>query len=489
MTETELQAVIDGTRHLKLIQETPDPPEALATIPSLTLSDLDKDSRLIPLAISAEQACQILYHDLFTNGIVYLDVGFNLHTLPQELLAYVPLFGKSLLKIGTEREDFVKLSQRIDRKTGGIWPSSFSSIKRKSDDGTAWLFLRSKATMTQTDDLLDILRDILLTVKLDNPDRFKQMVLETKARTEAALIPGGHGVVDTRLRAKFNEADWADEEMGGVSYLFFLRQLTEDVENDWPSVLAKLEKIRHLLLNRHSMLCNVTLDGSNWQQFQPRLSNFLSALPGGPATLIEWNPHYSPYSEGLTIPAKVNYVGKGANLYRLGYQLHGSHLVVTNYLRTTWLWEKIRMQGGAYGGMCSFNANSGVFSFLSYRDPNLLETLANYDLTSEFLRQVDLDKDKITKSIIGAIGQLDAYQLPDAKGFTSMIRHLIGLSDDIRQQRRDEVLGTTLADFRAFADVLEQVNQQGVVVVLGAQEAIEAANAEQDHGLRIQKVM
>ena len=489
MSDAELQAVIDSARQLKLMQETPDPPEALATIPTLRLSDLDKDSRSIPLAISEDQSSQILYHDLFTNGIAYLEIGFNLYTLPQELLPYLPLFGQALLKIGTETEDFVKLSQRIDRKTGGIWPSSYSSIMRDSDDGTAWLFLRSKAMVTRTDDLLDILRDILLTVKLDNQERFRQMVLEAKARTEAGLIPGGHGIVNARLRAKFNEADWASEQMGGVTYLFFLRQLAEDVEHNWPSVLAKLENIRQLLINRNSMLCNVTLDEANWRQFQPKLSNFLSMLPAGPVTITEWEPAYSLNSEGLTIPAKVNYVGKGANLYQLGYKLHGSHLVVTNFLRTTWLWEKIRMQGGAYGGMCSFDANSGVFSFLSYRDPNLLETLANYDRASEFLRQVDLSEDEITKSIIGAIGQLDAYQLPDAKGNTSMFRYLIGLTDEMRQQRRDEVLGTTVADFRAFADVLERVNQEGVVVVLGAQEAIEAANAEQNNGLTIQKVM
>jgi Zn-dependent M16 (insulinase) family peptidase len=489
MTDEDVGAVIASTRKLKLIQETPDPPEALALIPSLSLSDLDKASRLIPLAISGEAGCQILYHDLFTNGIVYLEVGFNLHTLPRELLAFVPLFGQALLKIGTETEDFVKLSQRIDRQTGGIWPSSFSSIMRESDDGTAWLFLRSKAMVGRTDDLLDILRDILLSVKLDNQARFKQMVLETKARLEAGLIPGGHGIVDTRLRAKFNEADWADEHMGGVSYLLFLRQLAEDVDNDWPSVLARLENIRRILLNRNSMLCNVTLDESNWRQIRPKLANFLSGIPVGPVTVVDWGPTYKLNPEGLTIPAKVNYVGKGANLYQLGYTLHGSHLVITNFLRTTWLWEKIRMQGGAYGGMCRFDANSGVFSFLSYRDPNLLDTLDNYDLASDFLRQVELSEDEITKSIIGAIGQLDAYQLPDAKGYTSMIRHLVGVTDEMRQQRRDEVLGTTLTDLRAFADILAHVNSDGVVVVLGAQEAIDAANAARGNWLEIQKVM
>lgn len=489
MTEAELQAVIDKAHKLKLMQETPDSPEALATIPSLTKDDLAKEIKRIPLAVSEEDGCQIFYHDLFTNGIVYLDVGFNLHTVPQELLPYVSLFSQALLKIGTETEDFVKLSQRIGRKTGGIWPSTFTSIMHQSDDGTAWLFLRGKTTVSQTGDLLDILHDVLLTVKLDNQARFKQMVLEAKAGLEASLIPGGHGIVDTRLRANFNEIDWLDEQMGGISYLFFLRRLIEDVEHDWPGVLAKLEEVRRILLNRNSMLCNVTLDETNWQQFQPELSAFLSALPAGPVNISQWMPQYTAMSEGLTMPAQVNYVGKGANLYRLGYKLRGSHLVITNHLRTTWLWEKVRVQGGAYGGFCSFDSNSGVFNYLSYRDPNLLTTLDNYDQASQFLQRVELSEDEITKSIIGAIGQLDAYQLPDAKGYTSLVRHLIGLTDEIRQRQREEVLSTTLADFRAFGDVLGQVNKNGLVVVLGSSEAIEKANKARDNWLAVTKVM
>jgi Zn-dependent M16 (insulinase) family peptidase len=343
--------------------------------------------------------------------------------------------------------------------------------------------------MAQTDDLLNIMRDVLLTVKLDNRERFKQMVLETKARTEAALVPGGSGVVDARLRAYFNEADWAAEQMGGVSHLFFLRQLAQDVDQDWPGVLSKLEEIRRILFNRNSALCNVTLDETNWGQFQPKLADFLSALPAAPVNIAPWTPQRGPGFEGLTIPAKVNYVGKGANLFELGYKLHASHMVITNYLRTTWLWERIRVQGGAYGGYCSFDSHSGVFNYLSYRDPNLLDTLDNYDRASEFLRQADLSEDELSKSIIGAIGRLDAYQLPDAKGHTSMVRYLLGITDELRQRRRDEVLSTTLTDFRTFAEVLEQVNQNGLVVVLGSQEDIEAANATRGNWLNVQKVM
>ena len=140
LSEADLEKIAEDARRLKEIQETPDPPEALAALPTLTLADLDKKSNTIPIEISEENGANILYHDLFTNGIVYLDVGFNLHALPQELLPYVPLFGQSLLKIGTEKEDFVKLSQRIGRKTGGVWFSSVASAVRNSDEAVSWFF-------------------------------------------------------------------------------------------------------------------------------------------------------------------------------------------------------------------------------------------------------------------------------------------------------------------------------------------------------------
>src|SRR5207253_11418721 len=140
---------------------------------------------------------------------IYLDLGLNLHTLLQEFLPYVVLFSQALLEMGTEKEDFVKLSQRIGRKTGGIRTSSFASMTRDSGDAsTAWLFLRGKATPAQSADLLAILRDVLLTVKLDNQERFRQIVLEDKAGQEAGLVPGGHQVAYTRLKAAYNEADW-----------------------------------------------------------------------------------------------------------------------------------------------------------------------------------------------------------------------------------------------------------------------------------------
>ena len=478
MDDAALQRILEETAALKRLQETPDSPEALATIPALQLDDLDREIRRIPLALSDLHGSQMLYHDLFTNGILYLDVGFDVHTLPQALVPYLGVFGRALLEMGTATENFVQLAQRIGRTTGGIRPYNLSDTVMGTGQSVVWSLLRGKSTVEHAADLLAILRDVLLTANLDNAERLRQIVLEEKARLESRLLPMGHGVIRLRMEAHLSEAEWFSEQTSGIAQLFFLRDLAQQIEQDWPTVHDALETIRSLLINRQAMLCNATLDADNWAQVEPLLAEFVAGLPAATPDYVAWSPSLEMRNEGLVVPANVNYVGKAANLYELGYELHGSILPLLRYLQTTWLWERVRAQGGAYGAYAVFDSRSGAFSYLSYRDPNLLATLDNYTRTSEFVRNLAINDDELRKTIIGSIGVLDAYQLPDAKAYTSLVRHLTGFTDAIRQQYRDEVLATTGADLVRYADVLDEVNRTGLVVVLGGEDALTAANAE-----------
>ncbi len=475
MSEAELQEVIAATRELKRRQETPDTPEALATIPHLQRQDLEPKIKTIPLEVEVAGQAKILYHDLFTNGILYLDVGFDLQELPQDALPYLPLFSQALLETGTAELDFVQLVQRIGSHTGGIYPTTFTSAVRNTGGTTAWLILRGKAMLAKTLELLAVLRDVLLSARLDNRERIRQMALEAKAGMEAGLVQDGHRVVNTRLKARHNLADQAAEEMGGVNQLFFLRRLIERIDNDWQSVQEALESLRAALINQQGMLVNATIDQTGWKTVQPQIEEFILSFAPREQSAPGWALSSFPENEGLTLPTQVNFVGKGANLYQLGYQLHGSAQVIVPYLRKTWLWDKVRVQGGAYGGFSTFDQQSGSFSFLSYRDPNLAQTLEVYDETARFLREIRLDEDELTRAIIGAISEVDAYQLPDAKGYTSMLRYLLQISDEERQARRDEILATTQADFRAFAHAVEQVREHGAVVVVASPDAVQAS--------------
>ena len=477
MTDKDLQRIREEMEALHQLQESPDDPEALAAIPRLRMKDLEKKVSTIPLDVDELADGRLLYHDIVTNGILYLDVGLDLSVLPQELVPYAPLYARALVDMGNEDEDFVALSQRIGSKTGGV-STSMLTLTALSGEPVTWLFVRGKAMMRQTADLTAILRDILLKTRLDDRDRFRQIVLEEKARQEASLVPMGHLVVNNRLRAHFTLADWANEQMSGVSYLFFLRDLAERLDNEWEQVLADLQRVNHLLVNRSRVLWNVTLDKRNWREIRDIVGELAAALPRREAENASWRAMPLPEREALLIPAQVNYVGKGGPLYDLGYELDGSIFAINAFLRTTWLWEQVRMKGGAYGAFSLFDPRSGVFDYVSYRDPNLLNTLYVYDATADFLRQVELSQDEIEKSVIGAISRMDPYLLPDARGWTSMQRYLTGEDDRYRQRLRDQLLDTRETDFRAFADVLARLAKVGHIVALGAEDKVDEANAE-----------
>lgn len=489
MARKELEGLVDNTKELKHLQQTPDPPEALASIPMLKLEDLDKQNKTIPLARTEESGTKILFHDLTTNGITYLDLGFNLRCLPPEYLPYLPLFGRALVEMGTEKEDFVTLTQRISSKTGGLRPQSFTSNVKDSHKSAAWLFLRGKGISGQIEDLINILQDVLMTVKLDNRERFRQMVMEEKARVEQNLVSAGHQVVNLRLRAHFSEAHRAAEQMDGISYLFFVRKLASVVDEDWSGVLDALRQMHKILLNRKAMIANITVDEQGFALVEPRLKGLLQSLPEGPVSEPVWSAGDDPLFEGMTIPSQVNYVGKGADLYSLGYKFHGSALVITRYLRNAWLWDQVRVQGGAYGAFCLFDRLSGVLTFVSYRDPNLIQTVRAFDRSASFLDELTLYDDELVKGIIGAIGDLDSHMLPDAKGFSSMVRYLIDDTEDNRQQMRDEILSTRTADFKEMGRILQEVENKGIVKVLGSPTAIETAEKNQPGWLKVVKVL
>ena len=407
----------------------------------------------------------------------------DLHAVPMELMPLVPLWCRAMQRMGTSKRDFVEFDQTIGASTGGFSLSPFASSIRGSDDVAAYLVLRGKSTAANAGVLHDLMAEMLLEAKLDDREIFKQLVLESRAGAESRVQSGGHSVAAGRLDAMDSVAGYVNEQLGGLAQLEYLKVLAERVENDWDAVVADLEAIRAAVVARAGSVTNLTADAKTLETTASAVESFLNALPatGTGAATAAWAPSLvlPAVNELITVPTQVNYVGKGANLYGAGYDLHGSAYVINKLLGTTWLWDRVRVSGGAYGGFSDFDSHSGMFSYLSYRDPNLMKTVANYDGTVDFLKSLEIEGEELTKSIIGTMGDLDSYQLPDAKGYTALMRHLLKVKDDERQQRREEVLGTTQKDFRAFGETLEAARgPEAKVVAVCSPEAAAAAQKE-----------
>jgi presequence protease len=250
-TSIKLQTlqVVKETKALKKRQETPDSLEALASIPSLQLSDIPTEVATIPTDITSVGSTTVLTHDLFTADVLYADVALPLSQVPARLLPLLPLFCSSLTQMGTQTESFVELTERIDRTAGGLSISPMIAHKPGQVEPVSLLLLRGKAMGRKAEELFELMRDILLSARLDDQTRFKQMVLETKAGMEAGVIGGGHSFAAGRLSAQRGVAAWANEQMGGLDYLFYVRDLAKRVEQEWDSIRQDLETLRQVVLS------------------------------------------------------------------------------------------------------------------------------------------------------------------------------------------------------------------------------------------------
>jgi hypothetical protein len=328
------------------------------------------------------------------------------------------------------------------------------------------------------------------------------MLKESKSRLESGVQGAGHQFSSNRIKSRYSPTGWLAEKISGITYLDTVKKFLTEAEEDWPSMLSRLQRIKDAILNektcRNGMVLNLTGDKAVLNTIQPSVESFLKELPGDHSgeSLIDFYKEDHPWVAGLrdemaapedeafVVPTQVSYVGKGGLLYKPGEKVSGSAAVVSRYLSRKYLWDYVRVIGGAYGGFCQFNPYDGFLSFLSYRDPNLGKTIDVYDNTSDVLSKqaIDLEsnKEELEKAIIGAIGDMDGPKSNDQKGWISLTRWLKGESAETRQRLRDEVLNTTAEDFKDFAERLKGFDAS--VAVSSPKNAVESIK-KKDFGL------
>ncbi len=485
MGPDEVQHVVRETAELKAMQAASDDPADLARIPRLEVADLERLEKPTPQQAMPALGPGVWFHDLSAQGIVYLDLGLDMAVLPGDLLPLAGLFGRALTELGTTRRGPAELSQWIARVTGGIDAGPLASAVLGSSDPVARLFVHAKAVAANLPETLDILGEILAEADFSDAARVRRLAMEEKARLEQRLVPMGHALVATRLGARSGPAGWVAEQTGGVSALMAVRAFVKALDEDAASALERLERMRSLLVSRPGLVLGVTAAGPDLAAAEKPLAAFLEALPERVAPRAAWRPALPALAEGLAVSAQVNYVGLGVDLSGEGWDFHGSALAVVRHLRMAWLWDRVRVQGGAYGAFCSLDRFTGAMSFVSYRDPNLDATLKTFEDTALFLRGLELDADELAKSVIGAMGEVDAYRLPDARGFTALLRRLTGDSLEVRQAMRDQLLATRPEDFHILGDTLAKALSGKAVAALGARTALEASG----RGLEITGVL
>ncbi len=474
LNDKEKQEVVNLSAALASAQARQDSKEALATIPTLGLKDIPAKGKENPLDVLQKKGITVLHHEIDTTGILYVRILFPLDHVASEDLPLLSLYCRALTEMGTKHYDFVDLGLEISARTGEL--EAGAAIHSNIDEDKPFMHLRISAKVVEEkiDNLYELLEEILCYPDFANKERFVQMVWEDKARFEQGIIPAGHSLLASFINGMFSKLGWLNEEANGLPYWNFIRRLANTVQKEYAPIEARLSALHASILTKSQVVLSLTGSADLLKQGE-KLAGLLETFAEKHAEPLERAYAFDKTPKGLLLPAQVNYVGLGTNLREAGYAFHGSVHVITRFLRMGYLWDRVRVQGGAYGAFVRYARNTGTLAFVSYRDPNVENTLQVYKQTAEFLGNLKLTQEELTKAVVGAIGDIDTYLLPSQKGAAALWEYMTGDTQQMRQQVHDEVLQTSLADFHNFAPYLQKALEKGVDTALGGTQVQEYA--------------
>ena len=476
--ESFIQKIIQETQEFLKWQNTPDSIEEITKLPKLKVTDLDKDIKKIPTEIILDKdSSVILTHNIETKEIVYINLAFDLASVPKELIPFVGIYSKVLAQIDTEKHNYVDLLNSIDKYTGGIDVSILTGRHIHVKDDVLRLVISAKSTLNNLEHLINILQEVILETKFDNFERIKKFVQSELEQMKVDLMHSARSFIGTRISAHFSYHGMFADFSQGISYFEFLKELNNKLDSEWIRIKECLNNIKKLLINKNSLIINITVLEKYKDEVLKMVYKLLDSIPN-----IKNNIDFSESgkllftsskNEIFTIPTQVNYVGKGVLLDDIKLNLDGSDMIILRLVLYNYLMNKIRLEGGAYGVRGFYAINRNILSFVSYRDPHLQQTLSVYDSIPDYLQNLEITQQDIDECIIGTVGELDEYKLPQQKGLYALQNYLFGISDAFLQSLKDQMLNTKIDDVYDFIRYATKLAQEGDIVIFSSTQNIQ----------------
>ncbi|MBP2644952.1 MAG: Peptidase associated domain protein [Firmicutes bacterium] len=474
LMQDEIARLVKTTEFFKQRQAEPDSAENLATIPLLALDDIEPQAEALPLCERMEADVPVLYHSLPTNGIVYMNLYFDARRVPQSLLPYMFLLAEIIGKVSTADYDYSELSTKINLHTGGIL-SQVGVYTDYKDSDVYWpkFIIKTKALEQKVSNLVELVRQIVSGSRFDNEDRLGELVREIKSRWDMTLFSRGHLLAVNRALSYFSPSAGYSEQ-GMLEFYGFVTDLEKYFREKSAEIRGNLAKVAELVFSKENLLASVTAEECGYELFRQAFQEKFQSLPETTLPVCQYDFASGQRNEGFMTAGKVQYVVKTANFRKLGYDYHGSLKVLETILNYDYLWTRVRVQGGAYGGFVRMECNGNVV-FSSYRDPNLKETLLIFDETDEYLQVFTLSEREKLKYIIGTMSRLDAPLTAAQKGEQATVRYIRRVSQAELQQEREEVLATQTGQLNQFAPLIHKAMQQNYLCVIGSEQKVHAA--------------
>jgi len=473
----EVEALIQETEDLIAYQKKEDSAEALATIPMLELKDIDRQAEWYDLDERKVTGIQVLHHPDFTNDVVYVNLAFDARVLPKELIPYAGLLAEVLGSLNTENYTFGELDNALNTHTGGFNARLRTYLKNRDDSNLIPKFeIASKAMNGKIEKMFELIAEITGSTRFADRERLEAVLTRHQSRLDSQIKRSGFEYTLSRARSYISNQGLFEELSGGAEYYWFITGLARDVSGQFETIGAQLARTAYLLFNRGNLIAATTCQEGDYAALAAGLEKFIDSLPDRAVERIEWDHALQAKNEGLLTASKVQYVIQGYDMKKLGYEWDGKFQVLSQILSTDWLQNQIRVIGGAYGGFARFYPNGTAF-LMSYRDPNLAETLDRYNATPQYLREFEADDKTMTRYIIGTVARMDRPLTPSEKGEAAVRRYFENTTREQLQQDRDAVLAAKPAEIRAMDKLVADILAQETYCVYGNEEKLKSNEA------------
>ncbi len=471
LSEEEIKKLVENTSHLKEYQETPSLKEDLEKIPMLARSDMKKEAAPFYNTELSVKEVPVIHHDIFSNGIIYLTMLFDIAHIPAEDIPYLGVLKAVLGYVDTKNYSYADFSNEVNIHTGGIGSTIgvYPSVKEK-DDYKVKFEVRTKALYDKLPEAVSLMEEMLFTSKLCDEKRLYEIIAELKSRLQVSISSAGHSVASTRAMTYFSKAAAYKDT---ITFYEVLCDLEAHFEERKEALIAKLKELTEAIFTRENLLVSVTCEKEGLSIATAELEKFIPMLFETAKTTKKAEIIPVQKNEGFMDASQVMYVARAGNFRAHGFEYHGALRILKVIMEYDYLWINIRVKGGAYGCMNGYMKNGDTY-FVSYRDPNLEKTNEIYDGIPAYIEQFTADERDMTKYIIGTISDMDIPMNPSTKGDRSMAAYLQNISYEEIQKERDQVIHATQEDIRNLKDMIASVLDEKNLCVIGNEETLQA---------------
>lgn len=472
LSDEEIKKLIEDTEHLKKYQEEPSSDEDLRKLPMLTRADMKKNAMVFSNIEDELLDVKVVRHDIESNGIDYISFLFDAGDFAQSELGYLGFFTNALGLVSTEKYSYTDLANATNIYTGGISTGTASHPDIKDRNNFVFkLEVKLKVLEKNLDKALEVMEQMLLSSDFTDTKRLGELVAQIKARLQANLSSSGHLVAAMRSMSSFSRYALYQDELKGIAFYRSICRIEKELSESPKSVSDKLAAIAKKLFARNRMLISFTGNNEAYCNAKPSLEKVIAGFDKMSAIGNQAEVHFNTAKEAFIDASQIQYVAKTGDFICEGYEYTGALRLLRIILSYDYLWINVRVKGGAYGCMNTF-LRSGESYFVSYRDPNLSDTLDVYDRIPEYIKNFSPDERDMTKYIIGTFSALDTPMNPEAKGSRSLSAYLEGITYEQIQKERNEILNAQPEDIRRLADLVEAVLKKDSICVIGNENMI-----------------